>query len=62
MVARPEFINDEYREGYSAFCSGVNSYDNPYDEIDEEAEHDDWCEGWLDAELDLFQLVGVSTS
>lgn len=44
--------SDAYRLGYMAYEQGC-AYQNPFTHDTEQQEHNDYSEGWSDAELDL---------
>lgn len=47
-----QYDSDAYRLGYTA-CERGDEYRNPFTHDTEEEQHNDFNEGWSDAELDL---------
>lgn len=47
-----QYDSDAYRLGYTA-CERGDAYANPFAYDTEQQEHNDYNEGWNDAELDL---------
>lgn len=48
----PILDDDAYGQGYSHYCAGETSSDNPYDAKEEPLAHHAWEEGWRKGRLD----------
>ena len=44
--------SDQFWEGYHAYLEGISLRDNPYPNVDDAYEQDEWDAGWNQAQMD----------